>query len=182
MSRRFTRSGRRTVTRRATFWETVSSTVFVTLTDGATVSQVLAIVTENELDNVPNPTLVRVRGQIFSRLGGVSNAQADCILVSHAIMVVDAKQFAIGVTALPLPLSSNSEDFLWFGTQFLAQNNSGTILNTNSNFDRLDVDSKAMRKITLNQVLVLVTEMELIQGSGGEDMQYAFNFRMLFKK
>jgi len=140
------------------------------------------LVLESELDNVPNPTLVRVRGEIFGQLGAASNAQGDAIILSHAIMVVDAKAFAVGTTAVPLPLSSNSEDFLWFGTQFLVQNDQTTVLNNSSNFDKLTVDSKAMRKITLNQVLVLVSEMVAIQGGGGEDCNFALNLRMLFKK
>jgi len=149
---------------------------------GGVASSVTAIVLESETDSVPNPTVVRVRGQIFSQLGAVANAQGDAILVAHAIMVVDAKQLAIGVTALPLPLTSNSEDFLWFGTQFLAQNDGTTVLNNNSNFDRLNVDSKAMRKMTLNQVLVLVTEMDVLQGTNNEDVNFAFNLRILFKR
>ena len=154
-----------------------------TLTDGGTVAVVNTIVLESELDSVPNPTLVRVRGQVFSQLGSVASALGDAILVAHAIMVVDAKQLAIGVTAMPLPLTSNSEDFLWFGQSFMANNTVGSaIFNDTFYMDRINVDSKAMRKITLNQVLVMVSEMDLLSGSGGEDMRFGFNLRMLFKK
>jgi len=149
---------------------------------GGVGSSVVAIVLESETDSVPNPTVVRVRGQIFAQLGALASAQGDVILMAHAIMVVDAKQLAIGPTALPLPLTSNSEDFLWYGTQFLAQNDSGTILNNTSNNDRLNVDSKAMRKMTLNQVLVMVTEIDVLQGTGDEDVNFGLNLRILFKK
>ena len=176
------RRGVRSGPRRPTFWETTSSTSLQTLTDGGTVAVVNAIVTEAELDNVPNPTLVRVRGQIFAQAGAAMNAVLDCVLVSHAIMVVDAKQLAVGITALPLPLTSNSEDFLWFGSQFVATNTVGSIAASNWSMDRLNVDSKAMRKITLNQVLVMVTEMDTLSGGGGEDIRFGFNLRMLFKK
>ena len=182
MGRRFVRSGRRSGLRRPTFWETVSSTAMSTLTDGGTVAQMTTLVLESELDNVPNPTLIRVRGKIFAQLGAAANAQGDVILLSHAIMVVDAKAFAVGTTAVPLPLSSNSEDFLWFGTQIMAQNDQTTVLNNQSNWNMLEVDSKAMRKITLNQVLVLVSEMVGLSGGGGEDCNFALNLRMLFKK
>ena len=183
MARRFNRGGRRSAPRRATFWEAVSSTTMTTITAVAGVgSNVTAIVLESETDSVPNPTVVRVRGQIFAQAGAGANAQGDVIQIAHAIMVVDAKQLAIGVTAMPLPLTSNSEDFLWYGTQFIAQNDQTTVLNNSSNFDKLMVDSKAMRKMTLNQVLVMVTEIDVLQGGGDEDINFAFNLRVLFKK
>ena len=102
--------------------------------------------------------------------------------MSHAIMVVDSKQLAVGVTALPLPLSSNSEDFLWFGTQFLSRSTVAPATAGEQNSDVLVVDSKAMRKITLNQVLVMVSEMVQLDAGVGASVDFAINFRMLLKK
>ena len=182
MARRSIRSGRRSGPRRATFWETASSTTLPVLTEGGTVAIVQTLVLESELDSVPNPTLVRVRGQIFAHLMSASNAVGDALLLSHAIMVVDAKQLAIGITAMPLPLSSNSEDFLWFGSQFMARSTLGSATDgAPPSWDRIEVDSKAMRKITLNQVLVLVSEMVGLAGAG-QDCRFGLNLRMLFKK
>ena len=182
MARRLVRSGRRSGPRRTTFWESASSTAMVAMDIGGTTQVVQAIVTEASLDNVPNPTLVRVRGEIFSQLGAAANAQGDAILVAHAIQVVDAKQFAIGPTALPMPITNNSEDFLWYGSSILAQNDQTTVLNNQSNFDRIHVDSKSMRKISINQVLVMCTEIALLSGGTGEDINFALILRMLFKK
>ncbi len=181
MARRFTRSGRRSGTRRATFWETVSTTNLQTLTDAGTISAVNTLVTEAELDSVPNPTVVRIRGQIFQDAGLAFNGSGDCILIAHAIMVVDAKQLAIGTGAMPLPLSSNSEDFLWADSTFIA-NTSVTAFDSSTRQSMITIDSKAMRKITLNQVLVMVTEIDLQAGSGGEDVRFGFQMRLLFKK
>jgi len=184
LANRFARRGVRRGARRATFWETASSTAFVTLTNGGTVAAVNAVVSEAELDNVPNPTLVRVRGQFFGRLGSNSEQQSDCILIAHAIMVVDAKQLAVGITAMPLPLTDNSEDFLWYGSQFMSNTASGAPATEASAYtmDRLDVDSKSMRKVTLNQSLVLVSEMVQLSGTAGADVGFAFDLRFLFKK
>jgi len=184
LANRFIRRGVRRGARRATFWESATSLTTQTLTDGATVAVVTAIVSEAQLDNVPNPTLVRIRGQIFARLGANAEAQSDMINISHAIMVVDAKQFAIGITAMPLPITDNSEDYLWYGSQYVANTAHGTAATVQSSYtmDRLLVDSKAMRKITLNQVLVIVSEMVQLAGTGGADVQCGLNFRMLFKK
>ncbi len=155
----------------------------MTLTDAGTVSVVQNVVLESELDNVPNPTLVRVRGIIFSRLGLAAQAAEESIIIAHAIMVVDAKQLAVGVTAMPLPLSSNSEDFLWFGSQILSNQQLTVAATASEPFaaSTLMVDSKAMRKITLNQAVVMVSEIVQLDGSAG-DVDFAFNFRVLFKK
>jgi len=183
VAHRFTRGGRRSGPRRQTFWETVSTTALQSIDDPSNVAVVNTLVTEAELDNVPNPTLIRVRGNIFQRLGAAAPTLEDSVLVAHAIMVVDAKQLAIGVTAMPLPLSSNSEDFLWFGSQFLSR---GTIVSTgieqNISQASIEIDSKAMRKISLNQVLVMVTEMVTQSGGGSEDIDFGFQMRLLFKR
>ena len=99
-------------------------------------------------------------------------------------MIVDAKQLAAGVTAMPLPITSNSEDFLWYGSEFIGNSAHGTPATVQSSYtmDRLLVDSKSMRKVSVNQVLVLVSEMDLLAGTAGADVQFAFSLRLLFKK
>ncbi len=183
MARGIRRGSRRSGSRRATFWETTSTTTLQTLTDGGTISAVNTIVTEAELDSVPNPTLIRVRGQIYQDLGANANSLGDSILIAHAIMVVDSKQRGIGTGAMPLPLSSNSEDFLWADSTFLGNSLlSADGLNGSRRQAMITIDSKAMRKISLNQVLVMVTEMNLQAGTTGEDIRFGFQMRMLFKK
>ena len=181
MARRFVRSGRRTGPRRATFWETNSTTAIQTLTGGGTESAVNVMVTEAELDNIPNPTLIRIRGHVFQQLGNAADGSGDSVLIAHAIMVVDAKQLAAGLTAMPLSLSSNSEDFLWADSAYLA-NTTVTTFDSSQNWKDIVIDSKSMRKITLNQVLVMVTEMDVQAGGGVENVRFGFQMRLLFKK
>jgi len=184
MARRFTRSGRRSTSpRRPTFWETTSTTALQTLTDGGVTAVVNTLVLESELDNVPNPTLVRIRGHVFQRLGDNSDLINDCVLLAHAIMIVDAKQLAIGVTAMPLPLSDNSEDFLWADSAFLSHGTSIAQGESTALAQKdIVIDSKAMRKITLNQVLVMVSEMDVQSGGVGRDVDFGLQLRALFKK
>jgi hypothetical protein len=153
------------------------------LTEGATEAVVTTIILESELDNVPNPTLIRVRGQIANQMAA-AGAVNEAFILAHAIMVVDAKQLAIGVTAMPLPLSSNSEDFLWFGQAMIASPvaaNSNDVDNYLPTYHSIEVDSKAMRKITLNQAVVLVSELVQVNGTAGA-VQFWLNLRMLLKK
>ena len=175
-----TMRGRRSGPRRATFWESASSLALTTLTDGGTISDVRVIVSEAELDNVPAPTLVRVRGVIGVRGGSNHVADNDAVLIAFAIMVVDAKQLAVGVTAMPLPLTSNSEDFLWYGSTLIMNSPAG--ITDVLVASQIEVDSKAMRKVSINQALVLVTEMNQLQGVAGRDVQFGINLRMLFKR
>ena len=177
------RRGVRSGVRRATFWETASTLAYIKLTDGGTVANVSTLVLESELDNVPNPTVIRIRGHVFSRLGEASIQVADTVLIAHAILVVDAKQLSIGTTAIPLPLTNNSEDFLWADSAFLSHGTStGQGESTGMPQRDIVIDSKAMRKITLNQVLVMVTEMDVIAGAAGRDVDFGFQMRLLFKK
>ena len=181
MARRRTRSGLRLGPRRPTFWETVSTTAVQTLTDGGTVAAVNTLVLEAETDSVPNPTVVRIRGHVVQRMGINAASTGDAVLIAHAIMVVDAKQLAIGITAMPLPLSDNSEDFLWADSALLMNSTTTAFPGVQNTVD-IVVDSKAMRKMTLNQVLVMVTEMDTQSGAGGEDVSFGFQMRILFKK
>ena len=182
MARRFTRSGRRSSVRRGTFWETVSTTALQVLTGGGTIAAVNTLVLEAETDGVPNPTVVRIRGHVWQRLGINSQGSGDAVLLAHAIMVVDAKQLAIGITAMPLPLSDNSEDFLWADSVLLMQPTATTFAGDGLQVADIVIDSKAMRKMTLNQTLVMVTEMDAQAGAGGEDVAFGFQMRVLFKK
>jgi len=183
MAHRRTRSGfRRGGPRRPTFWETVSTTAFQTLTSGATESVVNTLVLESETDSVPNPTLVRIRGHVYQELGTNSATIGDAVLLAHAIMVVDAKQLAIGVTALPLPISDNSEDFLWADSAIVTRSTTSLATSAGRDFADIVIDSKAMRKMTLNQVLVMVTEMDVQAGISGRDVRFGFQMRLLFKK
>ena len=183
MARGFTRRGRRSSgPRRATFWETVSTTALQTLTQAGTESAVNTLVLEAETDSVPNPTVVRIRGHVWQRLGINAQGSGDAILLAHAIMVVDAKQLAVGVTAMPIPLSDNSEDFLWADSTLLMQPTATTFAGDGNQWSDIVIDSKAMRKLTLNQTLVMVTEMNTQAGAGGEDVSFGFQMRVLFKK
>ncbi len=170
--------------KRPTFWAAVNSTAWQTIVDGtiADNAAITTIVSEAELDNVPNPTVVRIRGHVW-QTQNEEWASEDEYMVAHCIQVVDAKQLAVGSTGLPLPLDDNSEDFLWYESTVIGQSATlaGSNTGTRDGFD-IVVDSKAMRKITINQALVLVTQIDALQTVAVRSIKFALNLRILLKK
>ena len=124
-------------------------------------------------------TLVRVRGEI--ELGITAAAAAlDGFKGAFGICIVSADAFAVGVTAIPTPLDdADWNGWLWHqfysltqAAVFSAQIAGGSAVR------RITIDSKAMRKINVNEVIVLVGEH--IE-TGTAVMQVAADSRLLFK-
>ena len=167
------RVGRQTV-RRSTFWTGVQA--FQTVLVG-TPSRVDIVVTEAALENVPNPTLVRVRGTISLR--GLLTADLASIQVGLGLAVLGAKEVAVGTSSVPLPFTNSDDDrWLWYSGQTLQNAPSGItdILHSVN----VEVDSKAMRKIGSNEVVALVTEV--IDVSAGVGVGVSTTLRFLLKK
>ena len=100
-------------------------------------------------------TIVRVRGMI-EVTSQVLTAIGDGVNFAFGIGVVTAAAFAIGVTAVPTPFTEASwEGWLWH--QFVGVHGSPTI-RTISNPINIEIDSKAMRKIGSDEVLMLAME------------------------
>ena len=144
--RQFTRTARR-----ATFWEGVN-------VDSAVLNNsqnVIAAVSEATLENVPNPTIVRVRGSLtLKQTSPTAGARTHMVM---GLIVMDAVAFA--VPAAESPLTDIGSDWLWWTSQsFHADGTAVTPLDEAGGavWSRVEVDNKAMRKIQSNQVLALV--------------------------
>lgn len=108
-------------------------------------------------------TLLRTRGSISMVLDAPGIDEDVTIAVGLAM--VSAKSAAAGVTAIPLPNTEGSFPWLWHGWLFgstFAGNNGGFLLGTH-----LEVDSKAMRKVKEDEVMILKFEMCESQDAGG---------------
>ena len=165
-------------TRRPTFWVASNQAGFTTL--AANTSAVVTMITEATLEETPNPTHVRCRGQLDVHAS--AGAAGDSVRWSAGLMYVDARAAAIGVTAIPRPISDGSSDgWLWIVTGFL---NIGSLSSLEDSFggtwDRIIVDSKAMRKVGKNEVLVVAYETSAAAGTGGAE--FSLGIRVLFKR
>ena len=139
--------------RRPTFWE--GARINHTLSSGSSFSTV--IVSEATLENTPNPTIVRSRGDLIVTInsaGAVARAN-----FTAGLIVVTADALAAG--AVPSPLSDIGSDWLWWNARAMNTTAGGRSLDNDSEggIARIPVDSKAMRKVGLNQVMILVTNI-----------------------
>ena len=169
--RQFTRT-----VRRGTFWE--GQNVDAAITTG--VQNVIAAVSEATLENVPNPTIIRVRGRLFcATVSPGVNARAH---MTMGLIVVDAQAFA--VPAVERPLLDIGSDWLWWDNVTLVGDGTGVTPTDDggiSVFREVMVDNKAMRKIQPNQVLALVLANGAL-GAATMTIRVSGVLRFLFKK
>ena len=102
-------------------------------------------------------TLVRLRGRIFAQLDAAAVDERIGVIVG--VGVFDTDQVTAG--AFPeFTTDGATEEFggwMWVGTLFVSSGAEGAIVNEGL-FDRIDVDSKAMRRVKPNEQVVVVVE------------------------
>ena len=159
------------------FWEGASFSQLLTTGTAA----VLTAVSEATIENIPNPTLVRVRGEgaVYVTAIGASGAQA---IVSVGLIKVTARALAAGVASLPTPGTDTGSDWLWHKDVPLGVRGSlgADSESLGAHVARFEIDNKAMRKFEPNEVLVIVFENVALVGT--QSTQITVAMRFLFKK
>ena len=162
----FSRQGRK-----LTQWSGFTSGTAVTNLAAATI-----VLDQVGIPNVQEQTVVRTRGILTI----INDQQAATRNVHGAfgIAIVEEPAATIGVTAVPSPISDIGSDawFVWLPFELTNQFASAIGFNTpaQSNFM---IESKAMRKLSIEQRLVFVVENEAVAGG----LNYHFSLRMLSK-
>ena len=137
--------------------------------------------TEALLENVPSPTIVRIRGHvhIVSTAAGADNARSQ---MTMGIMVVDVKALAAGISALEIPLTNIGSDWMWWDTRTVDIAVATATLEDTALGLRQDIviDNKAMRKVGLNQALVFIMENTNLNSS--HTIQVTASLRILLKR
>jgi len=137
--------------------------------------------TEAQLEEFPTPTIVRTRGQLGVKAD--SGAAASPHLSSVGLGIYLADSAAVTAGSLQLPITDIGSDWLWWWNAVITENIGGAAENIANGgwmlFERVVVDSKAMRKVKNNQVLVLVAELFSEQGTGAANI--FGTIRMLLK-
>ncbi len=117
-------------------------------------------------------TIIRSRFEIWLRSD--QNAAAEVQAAAVGMAIVSDQATAIGVTAIPTPITDMSSD-LWFFYQLL-HGDEASVANLVKPETRVSVDSKAMRKVDIGQDVVVVGEMDaaisngVILGVGGRQL------------
>ena len=130
---------------------------------------------------VDGATIVRTRGELSVALGPSTTALAGFDRIGFGMCIVSENAFGIGVTAVPTPIT----DIAWDGWLFhdlmsiFTIQDSETWSNSGSPFKRVEIDSKAMRKIKNTDVLIGV--MEFSSETGTATIEARLNTRVLVK-
>ena len=172
--RAFGRSG--SDLRRKTSWEVGpgSSTPVVLTGSGST------ILGSGIAPTIPGLTLVRTRGLLGLTLNTAA-AAGDGYTGALGIGVVTASAFAIGVTAVPTPLTDAGWDG-WLYHEFFdvrAGDRTAGDSNWEAAIARYTVDSKAMRKIEDEEKTVFAV-LEVVE-QGTAQVEVSFDSRVLVK-
>jgi len=135
---------------------------------------------------VDGNTLVRTRGELLLTLLAAA-AAGDGFIGAFGIGVVTAQAFGIGITALPTPIDEEDWDG-WLYHRYFSVVSSSIISDTVSSADdfanavsavlRVEIDSKAMRKVPENMTVAAVLQVTEV---GTATMTWNFNSRMLIK-
>ena len=116
------------------------------------------LISEVNLETFPDPTVVRCRGSYIYSEASINGSVA----VTMGIMLIDNAALAAGVGSIQSPLTDVGSDWLWWDVFGL--DNVGTENADPARTGQRIIDSKVMRKVKVNQALVLVTE---VTGLGG---------------
>ena len=154
--RRFTRA---TTARRSTNWIGSHEVgTWSTLAANACVAESVVIATGDDATG----TITRIRGRVG--LFAKGNAAVEGI-IGMGLLVATTKAFVVGTTALPCPLTDASdEDWLWH-TYVPMIETAGAAPAEDTNLmgsQRVEIDSKAMRKFEDSQSLIFVIESSAI--------------------
>jgi len=105
-------------------------------------------------------TIVRTRGELLLTLSSASGAQLG-FQYAAGICVVSENAAGVGATAIPAPLTDSFWDgWLWHREGNIQADATATLVNQlGCSVDRIQMDSKAMRKIHLTDVMVGVIEV-----------------------
>ncbi len=121
-------------------------------------------------------TVVRSKISVYVRSD--QEAAAELQMGAVAIAIVTDQASAIGVTAVPTPITDiDSDSFLLYGSFLNAQGTNTGAGSQVPSGHQIDFDSKAMRKVTESDDLIVVTEID----STSAGVSLLITGRLLFK-
>ena len=162
--------------RRQTIWIASADVTAVTAIGGGVIvfDQLFSEAALRTIGASPS-TIVRTRGQLWVQ-SDVSNAQ-ERPFGAMGFSVVSDQAAAVGVTALPAPISNEDSDLFFVYESWQAATVVSDAGFTNPMY-QYSFDSRAMRKIEDGDAIVVVLENAALGGIGA---QYILKFRMLLK-
>ncbi len=119
-------------------------------------------------------TLMRSRGLIGGQLD--TGAVEERVMIAMGIIIAQDTAIAAGSGSLPGPFTEGDAPWLWHGHLWLSSGAEAAVQDP-ALFQRLAVDSKAMRKVKASEGLVFVTEIaQVVDQAGTWDCQIGLRF------
>jgi len=110
------------------------------------------------LTDVEPVTLQRIRGEVFIK--GTPDLAADDELVGLGMIVVQQQAATAGGASVPSPLADLSAPWLWHRFVPLSAGSAGLLGDDLGSMVRVEVDSKAQRKVGINEIVIFVGEIQ----------------------
>ncbi len=163
--------------KRPTFWE--GTNFNMSITTGASV--VSTLITEATLEQSPVPTLVRIRGSCLLNIISSAAVPSSTLVVMGIKLASSA---AVAGAAVEVPFTQIGSDWIWWKAIPLVLLTGGSVASPNgdglNSNTRVEIDSKAMRKVKLNELLVFVVENVVSESTTTVGVDGAV--RVLFKR
>ncbi len=116
-------------------------------------------------------TILRIRG--FVQANFDSNVQlGDNIRITWGIGVISSDAFTAGAASMPDPGGEAEYPWLWWGSMRLRSEVTSQVEPWGISAQRLEVDTKAMRKMKPGQSLVMIAEVANAAGAPATDLDF----------
>ena len=109
-------------------------------------------------------TLLRTRGFVSASFDATQQV-GDQMAITFGLAVVSADASAAGAASVPGPSGDIEYPWLWWGAMFLQSTLASGVNAWGTSAQRLEVDSKAMRRVTSLQTLLWVAEATISSGA-----------------
>ncbi len=116
-------------------------------------------------------TVMRMRGRVLANLD--AGAVDERVIVACGLIIVNANA-AAAVATMPHPVTDGKAMWIWHDFVEVSSGAEAAIINEGL-FDRIPIESKAMRRFKPSEVLVFVAEvLDVTDQAGTIDIQYAY--------
>ncbi len=121
-------------------------------------------------------TILRTRGKVLMELN--TSAVNERVTVAVGLIIVSIRAASAGVGSLPLPVDNGEDDWLWHDFLQVTSGQEAAIIDSYL-VDRIVLDSKAMRKVRIDEAVVFMAQVaDSVDQGGNVSLMYAT--RMLF--
>ncbi len=108
-------------------------------------------------------TIARLRGNAFVRM--VPDAASSSMILGLGLIVVDKEAFTAGIASVPSPVTDPEASWLWHQLYPLGPAVGTEVVNELGTVWQTPIDSKAQRKVRVDEVLAIVAEGLITAGT-----------------